>query len=630
MKHCPNCNEELDKDYAFCPYCGQPVPKTDKAAGMSLNVGDAAAISGGVHLSDSHNTSNIDQRVITTSTINNITQVERQKTEQEMAQERKIQFMELCKEVYADGILEDWEAAKLETRRIELGIDTNLAAQLIELARKSMPNRMTALTKKDEVTMKIILGLVEKNQTDRIEAQRPRLQAMAKYYQVDEVLYTYNMIMAALHPEELVKKFENEPTDEYWQTFWTSIAYLKIGKVDKSEETSTKLNFFRNYSEDNDVLISTMSINHDFGAETAREGLSILDEGSCSPELKPLFLALCMAIDPDRAAALGADKNKCQFYLDYIVTLEDPKARAERLAKEKAEAERKKKEQEEKLRQQITYSLSIIKIDNQLLASMTARTSLGWTSEVSRTNFANLPFKAKSSENKAEIEALAEKLSKGGMTVEITAVNGLNEVVTESVKEKTEVLKKETPKSTSTNTSLAGKSEAFQLLNAKRDELHAAKNAETRDADLITKLYKEYAELADAVYRDHANTAEEVRISIERRRKAKGESTQSINLFKSGNPNMIVADGSNIRRIVRDEIKRLGSDADLNHIDVSHVTDMHGLFMGEEFYGDVSRWDVSHVKKMGSLFSDCKKFNCDISKWDVSHVEDMSFMFSEC
>ena len=432
MKHCPICNAKYESG-KFCLDCGEPLVDDAPAAGMSLNLGDDNAISGGVQMSDSHNVSNVDQRVINTSTVsnvtNNITQVERQKTEQEMAQERKIQFMELCKEVYADGILEDWEAAKLETRRIELGIETNLAAQLIELARKSMPNRMTALTKKDEVTMKIILGLVEKNQTDRIEAQLPRLQAMAKYYQVDEVLYTYNMIMAALHPEDLVKKFEDEPTDEYWQTFWASIAYLKIGKVDKSEETSAKLNFFGNYSEDNDMLLSLMSINHDFGAETAKEGLSILDESSCSPELRPLFLTLCLAIDPSRATTLGADKSKCQFYMDYIVTLEDPKARAERLAREQAEAERKKKEQEEKLRQQITYCVSIKKIDNQLLASMTARTSLGWTTEVSRTNFAHLPFKAKSSDNRDEIETLADKLSKGGMTVEVTAVNGLNETV---------------------------------------------------------------------------------------------------------------------------------------------------------------------------------------------------------
>ena len=625
MKHCPICNAKYESG-RFCLDCGEPlVDDAPAAAGMSLNLGDGNAISGGVKMNDSHNVSNIDQRVINTSNVsnvtNNITQVERQRTEQEMAQERKIQFMELCKEVYADGILEDWESARLEAKRIELGIDRSQASEFIELARRSMSNRLNALSKKDEVTMKIILGLVDKNQKERIEAQLPRLQAMSKFYQVDEVLYTYNMLLAALHPEELARKFEDETTDEYWQTFWTSVAYMKLGKLDKSEETSAKLNYFKNYSENNDVLLLALSVNHEFGAESAKEGLSIIDDGSCSPELKPLFLALCLAIDPERAEMLGADKAACQFYLDYIVSLEDPKARAERLAREQAEAERKKKVQEEKLRKQITYSVSITKIDNQLLASMTARTTLGWTLEVSRTNFAKLPYKAKSSENKEEIEKLADKLSKGGMTVEVTAINGLNEMVSASVKEKTKVLKKETPNSTSTNTSLAGKTEAFQLLNAKKEELHNAKSSPNKDYELIKKLYQEFTELVDAVYKDHAKTAEEVRISIERRSKRK-------ELEKEYAPK--IGNDNNIKNLVRDEIERLGKDADLNHIDVSKVTHMVLLFCDTDFCGDVSGWDVSNVKNMNAMFYGCENFNCDLNDWDVSNVNSMAGMFQEC
>ena len=89
----------------------------------------------------------------------------------------------------------------------------------------------------------------------------------------------------------------------------------------------------------------------------------------------------------------------------------------------------------------------------------------------------------------------------------------------------------------------------------------------------------------------------------------------------------IVANDDNIKRIVRDEIKRLGNEADLNHIDVSGVTNMSGLFFHSSFNGDISKWNVSKVKYMDFMFEN-SQFNGDISKWNVSNVENMWCMFS--
>ena len=88
----------------------------------------------------------------------------------------------------------------------------------------------------------------------------------------------------------------------------------------------------------------------------------------------------------------------------------------------------------------------------------------------------------------------------------------------------------------------------------------------------------------------------------------------------------IVANNDNIKKIVRDEIKRLGNEADLNHIDVSDVTNMWSLFEGSDFNGDISKWDVSNVENMDAMFFN-SKFNQGISNWNVGNVKSMDFMF---
>jgi hypothetical protein len=81
--------------------------------------------------------------------------------------------------------------------------------------------------------------------------------------------------------------------------------------------------------------------------------------------------------------------------------------------------------------------------------------------------------------------------------------------------------------------------------------------------------------------------------------------------------------------MIDDEVVKNGPTCSLNHIDVSEITDMEGLFRQSIFDGDITYWDVSNVKDMSFMFeySEFTGENSDLSQWDVSNVDLMNYMF---
>jgi len=90
---------------------------------------------------------------------------------------------------------------------------------------------------------------------------------------------------------------------------------------------------------------------------------------------------------------------------------------------------------------------------------------------------------------------------------------------------------------------------------------------------------------------------------------------------------IVATNKSSLEKLIQQEIYLNGACCDLNHIDVSKVTNMSWLFCHSAFNGDISKWDVSNVIDMNNMFYGTL-FNGDISRWDTTNTTNMSWMFA--
>ena len=354
--YCPGCKKEYPVDFQgkYCIECGAKLVESPQSENTGVNIGGEAAIMGGLNVTTNelHNTTTYDQRVINTKTVtNNI--VEREKSEFELRNERNAQFMELCKQVLSDGLMAEEEKQRLTAERVRLGLDETEAARLIEIVRKTSGVRMATLGTRDTMTLKSIDRYLESNNRIVLGGQIPRLKALVQNYKIEEVLYKYYMLLAALRPDELVKEYESNVADEYWQTYWVAIAYMKLNKVAEAEDAIVKLGLYPSYPEHNALLLSAVGTLAELGVEDTSSYVAAVNPEQCSHLLAPFVHALYFEVVPERAKSVGARRENCLFYIENIVSLESPEEKeakrkaAEEDARRKAEEEACRKAEEE-------------------------------------------------------------------------------------------------------------------------------------------------------------------------------------------------------------------------------------------------------------------------------------------
>ena len=359
--YCPNCKQHFDSG-KFCPDCEGPNGEAirlvnDPAPVAGVSLGDAAAISGGLHVSDSHAVHNEDRSVHnisnTTSNVTNITQVSAQKTESEILREHKTQFLNACKRAYEDNVLNQKEIIELQELRIKLGLDEKTAEKiLVEVKAWSDRNAVKSeLPSVAKVKLNSLTDKLLKNEVKALMDQIDSLESYVKKYDHDELLRKYYLVLAALKPEKCIEQKERTKTDTYWEAFWCYLAYIKAGRLIDAEETLASLDHFSNYPEDNMTVLAAAGELMKGHPEEAKEYLDATT-GEYTPALQRFVDSLYFLLAPQKAKKTGADENTCAFYLVNFFGQKDPKAKAEeeriRKAKEEEEAKRKAKEEEAK------------------------------------------------------------------------------------------------------------------------------------------------------------------------------------------------------------------------------------------------------------------------------------------
>lgn len=357
-KICPKCNKEWPDEYMACPIDLTPlVSKPQEPAGFCLNLGDANAISGGVSMSDNHSvshntvnttTSNVDSHNVIT---NNITQVEREKTPEELKHEKELAFREECLKVYSKGIMTSEEKRKLEDLQYRLGLDENSAKKILSEVAKRSERKSSSLSPVHQITYNNIKTSINANRLDLVNRLMAQMKAMVQRYSTEEIQFTYYMLQAVLHPKECTEEYESHYEDKYWLTFWSSIAYRRLGNIEKSELLVADVGdkWTDTIPQENVFVLASVNALIDMDFDTAK---SLFDNisGEHSPYLSNLTTCLYSLLYGDTLSSedLKQMKRDGIFYAcNLFAEIKEQKRLQEEAEAKRIAQEKKKKEEDE-------------------------------------------------------------------------------------------------------------------------------------------------------------------------------------------------------------------------------------------------------------------------------------------
>ena len=278
-----------------------------------INVGNNANLLKGAI--DSHDTqiSNTDNSVNTTNYIvdnstTNQTFYQAQRTQQEILQDNENEFIKAVRIRVADGQLTAQEEAELDQIARDWKINPLRAKQIIDAERKSAEVLAGGLGNEYYASKLIqnIYDAVNANQVDILKRLFQSIEELAKTMNDANVQYYYYMLYASLNPAACTISFVNHHTDNYWQLFWTCIAYVKLGQMQNATALLPRLGGFGCPHGDMDLLTAVQNL-HDlrrtgnaYYSEQLDNNLSSVLGTGLSEQLSPLWYAVKELSKPEQ------------------------------------------------------------------------------------------------------------------------------------------------------------------------------------------------------------------------------------------------------------------------------------------------------------------------------------------
>ena len=206
------------------------------------------------------------------------------------------------------------------------------------------------------------------NMVDSVRNQMPNIQVIASKIDNEELQYLNYMVLAALEPNEIIRLYAESVNleDNYWLTYWTYVAYQKIGDRLKAENVVLELAKWNDCKPHEDIELVAILGHLILGEkEIASEIFVRTISGYSSPVLSDLSDVISVILfydidDVNKNKLLTQNKFYIEHFLKEFSQLEIDAARVAKeniLAQKKAEelalvqAEKTIKEAEEQMRQ---------------------------------------------------------------------------------------------------------------------------------------------------------------------------------------------------------------------------------------------------------------------------------------
>ena len=327
----------------------------------NINMGNANAISGGVHSSDDHSkrdsdnvvNSNNETHTNSHNTTNNTTIYEAEKSASEKLDENRLKYRLECKTLFRDGLITKDGERQLRELQTNLNLADELVLPIKEEIRQQSKTRKTQLSSTGLSDIRQTKSIIEQNTAPALQRQLVKLESWMQEYDDNTLKFMYYQMSSMLEPVRYTNRYEDSVKDEYWEVYWAYIAYLLQNREKQANEALASLGRWHvYYPEQNDtILLLVGRIMQNEPIEDIQQVRNQLTAHFTS-DLQLLLDAIDELLQMDWANEAIVIRPTHSFYVntlfEYFVATQ--KAAGVQRLKERLEQEKIKREEEERIR----------------------------------------------------------------------------------------------------------------------------------------------------------------------------------------------------------------------------------------------------------------------------------------